>query len=139
MAPPRAGVFQLAVREPGRGTLWVPIGRFPFRVGRSADNELVLDLPGIWDRHLEFRLERDEGLVAVANSQGLVRHAGVLVDRRVVQAGDEFEVGPVSLHVALAPPLRRSLRVWEVLLWMLLVGVLILQLGVALWLLQERF
>jgi hypothetical protein len=128
-------VFQLAVREPGRPAAWVPVGRFPFVIGRSADASLSLAVPGVWDRHLELVMDRKEGLVAVAAPDALVRHAGHLIERHRVRMGDEFEVGPVVVQVALTAPARRSLRSWEVLLWMVLGVMLAAQAAAALWLL----
>lgn len=80
-------------------------------------------------------MDRKEGLVAVAMDPALVRHAGNLIQRHRVRMGDEFEVGPVVVQVGLAPPARRSLGSWAVLLWMVLVIMLGAQAVAAVWLL----
>ena len=37
------------------------VRRFPFNIGRAAGNDLILDEPGVWDRHLTLGFEKGEG------------------------------------------------------------------------------
>jgi hypothetical protein len=49
--------------------------------------------------------------------------------------GDEFELGPVTVQVALTVPGRPVLRTWDVLLATVLVLVALVQVAAAFWLL----
>ncbi len=124
-------LFQLAVRCSGRTTVVVPLVRFPFTVGRAGSAGLVLDVPGIWDRHLRFELDPREGLFAVTEGKALVRHGGELIRRHRARNGDEYQAGSVTLQVSLGEPDRQGLGFWEGVLWVLLIVVGLLQLAVA--------
>lgn len=128
------GMYQLAVRLPDRSLSWVAIPTFPFTLGRAASASLRLDVPGIWDRHLELVMDRESGLMAVPAPNALVRHGGELIARHRVRMGDEFELGPVVIRVALTPPRRRSLTAWEWFLGLVFLLVLAAQAWAAIWL-----
>jgi pSer/pThr/pTyr-binding forkhead associated (FHA) protein len=114
----RSNLFALAVRRPDRPVEVMPLTRYPFTIGRAADNGIRLDAPGVWDRHLTLELHRREGLVAVPAEGAITRLGDELVEgRRRLRNGDELVIGPTQIQVLLAPPRRRSLRVWDVILW----------------------
>lgn len=124
-------MFQVLIRlgdgEPER----IRLDRFPFVIGRGAEVSHTIRGPGIWDRHLRFELDTREGLRVVAEPGALVTHEGKTLEVHRVRNGDEFKAGSVTLQVHLAPPVRRSLRAWEVVLWLLFAGVVTMEVVLA--------
>lgn len=113
--------------EKGRDPQVVPITRYPFQVGRSADADLRVPSPGVWDRHLQFDLESPEGLIVACHEGALATVGSEPIQRRRLRNGDEITIGSLTLQVYLAPVLRRSLALWEVLFWILMVLVAVAQ------------
>ncbi|MBL9137931.1 MAG: FHA domain-containing protein [Verrucomicrobiales bacterium] len=122
-----SNLFRLRVLEKGREPQVVPIGRYPFQVGRGSDVDLRLQSPGVWDRHLEFELQPQEGLLVQCQQGALATIGSESVERRRLRNGDEIRIGDLTLQVYLAPVVRRSLAVWEVLFWTVMVIVALAQ------------
>lgn len=130
-----APLFTLYCRKSGQSWEPVPVTGFPFVVGRSPEASFRLVAPGVYDEHLRFELRPDEGLVVSAGQGALASVGGELLQSRRLRQGEEITFGPFTVRVLLGPPERRSLRVWEVLLWVTLGAVLALQV----YLIQDLF
>ena len=112
------------------------VRRFPFRVGRTAENDLRLDDEGVWDQHLTLDCRRDEGfsLATAPNALAAVNHQPVQTAR--LRNGDLITFGSVKVQFWLAAPRQRGLRLRELFVWMLLAGVTAAQFALIYWLLQ---
>lgn len=128
----RPALYQVVSRVSGKLSPAVPLDRFPFVIGRAADAALVLDAPGVWPRHLTLELVRDEGLVVTVEKGALATLGDDSVTRHRLRHGDEIRVGGVHLQFLVSPPARRSLRGWEMALWLLLGAMAVAQVCVAL-------
>jgi hypothetical protein len=85
-----------ATRYPIRNTIW--------RIGRSRDNELVLDDNSISRRHAEIQRGTDGGFVLLdKDSLNGVFVNGEKVGRRELKEGDILEIGDVFLRFTEAP------------------------------------
>jgi pSer/pThr/pTyr-binding forkhead associated (FHA) protein len=99
------------------------VRRFPFRIGRAADNDLRLDEAGVWDNHLTLEFQKKEGFIlhtapeafAAVNEQPQVSAR--------LRNGDLISFGSAKIQFWLAPASRRSLSPREVFVWSILVAV----------------
>lgn len=107
------------------GTQWVA-RRFPFYLGRSPQAALVLEEPGVWDRHAEFALRPGEEVMVFAVAEASVMLNGQPVRRAILRNGDLLEAGSVKLRFGLAPIRQRSLHLREAITWL---GLAVLCLG----------
>ncbi|MDW8310873.1 MAG: FHA domain-containing protein, partial [Verrucomicrobiales bacterium] len=48
------------------------VRRFPFQIGRAAENDLRLDDDGIWERHVALTFDPADGFVLRAEPDALV-------------------------------------------------------------------
>jgi pSer/pThr/pTyr-binding forkhead associated (FHA) protein len=114
------------------GTQWVA-RRFPFHLGRSPQAALVLEEPGVWDRHAEFALRPDEGVVVSATDASIIVN-GQPVRQAILRNGDLIEAGSVKLRFGLAPTRQRSLRFHEAMTWLALAALCLGQVVLIYWL-----
>jgi pSer/pThr/pTyr-binding forkhead associated (FHA) protein len=115
------------------GTQWVA-RRFPFHLGRSPQAALVLEEPGVWDRHAEFALRPDEGVVVSAATDASILVNGQPVRQAILRNGDLIEAGSVKLRFGLAPTRQRSLRLREAMTWLGLAALCLGQIALIYWL-----
>jgi hypothetical protein len=115
------------------GTQWVA-RRFPFQLGRSTQATLVLEEPGVWDRHAEFALRPGEGLVISATMDAAIVVNGRPVRQAVLRSGDLIEAGSVKLRFGLGPTRQRSLRLREAMTWLGLAALCLGQVVLIYWL-----
>ena len=99
------------------------VRRFPFHIGRAADNELRLDDEGVWDKHLVLEVEKNEGFTLKT-----VSHAFVAVNEQPLASarlrnGDIISFGSAKIQFWLAAPRQRGLRLRELSVWLLLAAV----------------
>lgn len=112
------------------------VRRFPFHVGRAAENDLQLDDAGVWDRHLALECEPDEGfkLATAPNALAAVNNQPVQTAR--LRNGDIITVGSVKLQFWLAAVRQRGLRLREMAVWALIAVVTAAQFALIYWLIQ---
>jgi pSer/pThr/pTyr-binding forkhead associated (FHA) protein len=110
------------------------VRRFPFRVGRSSESHLVLEDPGVWEKHFELR--RDNAVVLHAAPNALVSINGTTVREAALRNGDLIEIGSAKIQFSLAPARHRSLRPREFLTWSIFVLVALSQIALVYWLLR---
>lgn len=115
------------------GTQWVA-RRFPFQLGRSPQVALVLEEPGVWDRHAEFALRPGEGVMVFATTDASITVNGQPVRQAVLRNGDLIEAGSVKLRFGLAPTRQHSLRLREAMTWLALAALCLGQVALIYWL-----
>jgi hypothetical protein len=111
------------------------VRRFPFHIGRAADNDLCVDGDGIWDYHFMLDLRPGEGFTFQTFDQAFATVNDAPQTSLTLRNGDVISFGSVKLQFWLAPPVQRGLRVRELFVWMLLLVVSVGQITLISWLL----
>ena len=83
---------RLVVPQPG-GFRTVPLARFPFRIGRHHENDLVLAEADVSRHHAELTREGERFYVADTNSRFGTYLNGEKIDRHVLVHGDQIQLG----------------------------------------------
>lgn len=105
------------------------VRRFPFQVGRAADNNLVLDEPGVWDRHLTVEFEKNEGFLLQTADGAFTAINEEQQSSARLRNGDVISFGSAKIQFWLSPPRQRGLQVRELFVWFLLAAVTAFQIG----------
>ena len=108
--------------------------RFPFHVGRSADSDLRMEEPGVWENHLEIQFEPENGFTATPLGDALITVNGQGVQRKRVCNGDRIELGGAVLQCWLGETTQRGLRLREWIAWATILLVTLLELVLLVWL-----
>jgi pSer/pThr/pTyr-binding forkhead associated (FHA) protein len=99
------------------------VRHFPFRIGRTSDNDLVLNEPGVWDHHLTLGFQKDEGFLLKADENAFA----VINEEQQISArlrnGDVISFGSAKIQFWLSPPRQRGLQIRELFIWILLAAV----------------
>jgi pSer/pThr/pTyr-binding forkhead associated (FHA) protein len=103
------------------------VRRFPFHVGRAADNDLCLDTAGVWDYHFVLKLQSGEGftLHTFDGAFAAVNEQPQTAAR--LRNGDIISFGSAKLQFWLSAPAQRGLRFREWFVWALLLLVTLSQ------------
>lgn len=104
--------------------------RFPVQLGRARDTHFPLDEPGVWDRHAEITLEPDNIFVVRATAQGRLAVNGEPAEEKSLRNGDVIELGSAQLRFSLSPTQHRSVRPREVLTWVAIGILCLLQIAI---------
>src|SRR5579871_6725983 len=88
------------------GSLW-DARRFPVRIGRSANSDLQLEEPGVWDDHLILSLDPGEGFVLDTQPNALASINGHPAPRAILRNGDTIEIGSAKLQFWMSKPRQR--------------------------------
>jgi len=110
LSGPQAGGFQ-AVR------------RFPFHVGRAADNDLRIDAAGIWDYHFMLDFRQNEGFTLKTFDEAFATVNDQPQTSAQLRNGDVISFGAAKIQFWLAAPRQRGLRLRELFVWLLLILV----------------
>lgn len=103
------------------------VRRFPFRIGRSTQNNLRLDDAGVWDEHLKIQFKRQEGfLLEIAPSAFAAVNEQPQTSARL-HNGDIISFGSAKIQFWLAPARMRGLRLREFFVWLALAAVTAMQ------------
>lgn len=113
------------------------VRRFPFRVGRAAQNDLQLDDPGVWDSHFTLELHRADKQFTLA----VAPNAFAAVNDQPVQTsplhnGDTISFGSVKIQFWLAATKQRGLFFREYFVWTLIAAITAAQIILICWLPQ---
>lgn len=127
-------MIQLDILSGKKAGSQVVVRRFPFQVGRSAQSSLQLEDDGIWDEHLTVEFHRPQGFVAKTNPNALASINGQSAQAQLLHNGDIIGLGSVKIQFWLAATRQRSLRLREMLVWVLVGGICIMQFGLIYWL-----
>lgn len=108
--------------------------RFPVRIGRNPDSDLILEDPGVWDQHAEIGYDAASGFYMTPLSEGAVIVNQEPVESAVLRNGDTLTLGGAVVQFWLAPAQQRKFRVVEWLLWLALPGLFLVQILLIRWL-----
>lgn len=114
------------------------VRRFPFCIGRAADNDLCLDAEGIWDYHFMLELQKSEGFTLQTFEAAFATVNDQPQTNARLRNGDIISFGSAKIQFWLAAPLQRGLRVREMLVWAMLVMVTLGQFALIYWLLGAK-
>ena len=104
------------------------VRRFPFRIGRALENDLRLETPGVWDRHLTLEFEKAEGFILRTAPDAFAAVNEQPQTSARLRNGDIISFGSAKIQFWLAAPIQRGLRLREAFIWVLLAAVTLLQL-----------
>jgi len=110
--------------------------RFPFRIGRAAQNDLQLEDDGVWERHLALEFQRNKGFTLATAPEAIVAVNGQSVQKTILRNGDIITIGSAKIQFWLAAARQRGLRLRESFVWALLVLVTIAQFALIYWLVR---
>jgi pSer/pThr/pTyr-binding forkhead associated (FHA) protein len=110
------------------------IRRFPFFIGRSVENNLCLDEPGIWDRHLTLGFQKKQGFTLETAPEAMATVNGQPQKSARLRNGDIISFGSAKIQFWLAPAPLRGLRLRETIVWVLLAAVTATQIALIYWL-----
>lgn len=126
-------MVELRILSGRRSSEVIPLATFPFRIGRAADSELLLQEPGVWDRHCRIEVDETHGFRILAEGNAIVSVAGKPIQQRRLRNGESFECGSIQFRFLIAAVSRRPGRFSTILTWGLLAVVLVIELGLLLW------
>jgi pSer/pThr/pTyr-binding forkhead associated (FHA) protein len=110
--------------------------RFPFSIGRSAENHLRLEDDGVWDQHLVLEFQKQEGFRLATSANALATVNGVPAQNMILRNGDIITLGSAKIQFWLAAAGQRGLRFREGFVWALLVIMTLGQFVLIYWLLR---
>lgn len=99
------------------------VRHFPFRIGRSAENDLCLDDSGVWNNHLVLEFQKNEGFRFQAGTDAFVALNEQPQTAAWLRNGDILSFGSVKIRFWIAPAKLRGLQLRELSVWLLIVGV----------------
>jgi len=99
------------------------VRRFPFRIGRATDNDLVLDNAGVWDNHLVLEFEKKEGFMLKTTGDAFAVVNEEQKNSARLRNGDIVSFGSAKIQFWLAAPHQRGLHLRELSVWLLLAAV----------------
>ncbi|HEX3889894.1 MAG TPA: FHA domain-containing protein [Verrucomicrobiae bacterium] len=109
---------------------------FPFRIGRTAQNDLQLEDDGVWDQHLSLEFQKQEGFKLTTSANALATVNGEPVQNKILRNGDTIGVGSAKLQFWLAAAQQRGLHFSENFIWALLIFITLGQFILIYWLLR---
>ncbi|HWC60176.1 MAG TPA: FHA domain-containing protein [Verrucomicrobiae bacterium] len=115
------------------GSLW-DARRFPVRIGRSANADLQLEEPGVWDDHLKVSLDAD-GFMLESHANALASVNGQPVQRAALRNGDTIEIGSLKLQFWLSEAKQRGQGFREGFVWTTISVICLAQIALVYWLL----
>jgi hypothetical protein len=112
--------------------------RFPVRIGRSANSDLEVEEPGVWDEHLKLSLDAVEGFLLETQANALANVNGQPAKHTALRNGDVIEFGSVKLQFWLSEAPQRGLRLREMSVWAIVTAVCLVQVALVYWLIQAE-
>jgi predicted component of type VI protein secretion system len=112
------------------------VRHFPFNIGRAPHSDLRLEDSGVWDDHLNIKFNRKEGYILKAAPTAFCAVNDAPQNSTRLHNGDVISFGSVKLQFWLAPARLRGLKLRELFVWLLLLGVTVAQIAVVMKLLR---
>ncbi|SRR5581483_516530 len=130
-------MIQLRVLSGKQAGSQTVVRHFPFRIGRTAQNDLQIEDDGVWDSHLTLELNRENKRITLA----VAPNAFAAVNNHAVQSaplknGDVISFGSAKIQFWLAAVKQRGLRLRELFVWIILIAVTVAQFFLIYWLLK---
>lgn len=110
------------------------VRRFPFSIGRAADNDLCLDAAGIWNYHFMLEFKQNEGFTLQTFEEAFATVNDAPQKSARLRNGDIISFGSAKIQFWLAAPRQHGLRLREFFVWTLLAGVTAAQIALVVWL-----
>jgi pSer/pThr/pTyr-binding forkhead associated (FHA) protein len=99
------------------------VRRFPFRIGRSPENDLKLEAAGVWDRHLTLEFEKSEGVILSTAPDAFAAVNEHPAASARLRNGDIISFGSAKIQFWLAAPRQHGLRLREFSVWLLITAI----------------
>lgn len=116
----------LIIRSGRASNHFVAVNHFPVTIGRSANSQLRLEDPGIWDMHAKLTLLPGKGILLQPLSDGTVTlHDQPVTTATVLRNGDIFHLSTIQCQFQLGPSAPGKLMWREWLFWLLLGAAII--------------
>jgi len=112
------------------------LDHFPCVIGRSSRADICLEDPGIWEKHVELRLDSSRSFLFSAFPETLVAVNGHALREGAMRNGDVVEIGAVRLQFFLRETTQKALALREGLTWVSLGVLAVAQAWLIIWLLQ---
>ena len=110
-------MVQLRILSGSKAGGFQVVRRFPFHVGRAADNDLCFDSTGVWDYHFMLNLQPHEGFAMQTFDEAFATVNDEHRNSAILRNGDVISFGSAKVQFWLAAPVQRSLRFREFLIW----------------------
>jgi pSer/pThr/pTyr-binding forkhead associated (FHA) protein len=123
-------MVRLQVLAGNRTGICFSSSRFPIRVGRAAEDDFILDEPGVWPSHFSIQREGNE-LVIHVGPDALLCVNGAPVRQAALRNGDIISFGGIKLQFGFTPVRQSSLKWRERLTWAALGGLALGEIAVA--------
>jgi len=108
---------------------------FPVRIGRGEDCQVQLAGEGIWERHVELRLNKSlELIVQPAGEATTMVNGESLTGPQSLRNGDVIELGLEKIQFNLGTVRQKKLGLREAITWGLLVALTAVQAALLVWL-----
>ena len=108
---------------------------FPVRLGRGEDCQVQLTGEGIWERHVELRLNKGRELIVKPAGEATTMINGEpLTGPQPLRNGDVIELGLEKIQFNLGALRQKKLGLREAIAWVLLLGLTAAQAALLLWL-----
>ena len=114
------------------------VRQFPFGIGRSPHDDLHLEDDGVWENHLNIKFNKREGFILKAAPEAFCAVNDEPQNSVRLRNGDILSFGSVKIQFWLAPAELRGLKLRELCVWLLLLGLTVAQLAVVWWLCQMK-
>ena len=135
MKTPASSLAQLNVLPGEQPPHYLRAENFPVRIGRGPDCQVRLTGEGVWENHLELRLENDRRFTIRPASEATAMVNGEpLTGVQPLRNGDLIELGLVKLQFLLGQVQQKKLGLREALLWLLLGLIVAGEVFLLLWL-----
>jgi len=108
------------------------VRHFPFRIGRAAENDLQLQEAGVWDQHLSLQFVKSDGYILKTAPEAFCAVNEQPQTSVRLQNGDILSFGSAKIQFWLAPAKLRGLKLREAFVWLLLIGITLIQIWVLL-------
>jgi pSer/pThr/pTyr-binding forkhead associated (FHA) protein len=99
------------------------IRHFPFRIGRSPEDDLCLDDDGVWENHLTLELEKETGFTLTTHADAFVAVNDQPQAAARLRNGDIITFGSAKIQFWLAAPRQHGLGFREAFVWIILAAV----------------
>jgi hypothetical protein len=114
--------------------LVLPARHFPFRLGRGPQMNGRFEDDGVWDFHLELRLDPRQGFILRRHAEARATINGQAFEEQLLRNGDLVEMGAVKLRFSLSETIQKGQCGRIGMTGLLFAGVLTAEIGLIYWL-----
>ena len=122
-------MFQLDLLSGKQAGTFAVTRHFPFWIGRAPDADLSVTDDGVWDWHLAIGLSSGEGATLATHESAMATVNGQPMRQTRLRNGDVIGLGALQIRFGLSPARLRSLRLRELITWLTLGALCLVQVG----------